>query len=168
MLDKIFVSGWQKWYAPIIITTCFIPLLTNRYYYVSHSNPLSLSPLLLVLCSEGLSKNKTRKGFDKTVSICFLKQTYPASILFQTARMENWGLQAVLPADGSGCLSHGHKSAIQTPYWRAVLQWRVALCEDWNAYYCCHIIAILCSRDVVCWDCDNVGRPRWRKWDIPL
>ena len=27
-----FVSGWQKWYAPIIITICFIPLLMNRYY----------------------------------------------------------------------------------------------------------------------------------------
>ena len=27
-----FVSGWQHWYAYIIITISFIPLLMNRYY----------------------------------------------------------------------------------------------------------------------------------------
>jgi len=33
MLEKNFVRSWQKRYAPIVITICFIPLLMDRYYY---------------------------------------------------------------------------------------------------------------------------------------
>ena len=128
-----------------------------------HSNPLSLSLLQL----KGNGEESDFEVVDKRVSICFLKQTYQASIPLKTVGMKNWEGQAELPADGSECVAH-RQICDSTLYWRTVLEWRTSSrrCILRRLFCCCHIIAIVCSRDVCV--CDNVGRPPWRKRDIPL
>ena len=56
MLDKNFVRSWQKWYAPVVITVCFIPLLVDRYY--DRLFPLSRQ-FLLIPNSNGKFMNRT-------------------------------------------------------------------------------------------------------------
>ena len=59
MLEK-FVHSWQKRYAPIVITICFIPLLMDRYYVYDRLLPFFRHFLFI--------PNRNDKFMDRTTN----------------------------------------------------------------------------------------------------